>query len=460
MRVFLRSSVLGTVLLAYAPAFAQQEGGIQSRFQIEQRFEFEQNPSLEVGGTADQAVLATELNYGLESQTRIDSFALDTSGVFRARNLDDEVASDLESLGLGLQYSRTAANAELSFSGNVTRQQIDTLRSLDEFINADGNLELPEDFSDLAGTGRRTRYVTGAEILLGTQSSLEFQFNVGAQGLSYDEITNPDLVDVQRRNVGVIARLDFTDLLTGRVGYRFAENDENNVEQTLRTVESASLGFSLDLSPTTTFDAELGNQTTEINEISGDSETTNLVGSATLSFDQPNGVAIAGLNVARDGAGDRITTLDFTRDMELPLGALETRVGLTRSTESDLEFVGSLDWTREFPTGALSLRLDRAVAPNEDDQTQRETIVGAFFQQSINRVSSFNLEALVSLSGETRNSNEVMRTDLAVGYNRNLTRDWSLNTGLRFTARDEDTVGQAESSQFSISIGREFNARR
>lgn len=460
VRVSLRFLSLCVVCSAGLPGFAQDTGGIQTRFGFEQGIEFERNPSLAIDGTDNQTALATTLTFGLESSGRAHQLALDTSAIFRARNASDETTSAVDSVGARLSYQRVGANSELQFNSSIDRREIDTLLTIADFLTDDGTLELPEDLSDLSGTGLRFDRAISASLLLGTQGPLGFQIDLGTNALRYEDTTDPSLIDVERRNVGVTASAAFSEVLTGRVSYRFEDNDEDNLAQTFRTVQNVSLGFDLAASPRLTLSGALGTQTTRIEDIGGDSETSDLTGNLGLSYDLPNGNAGATLDVARDALGDQITTLVASRRLELPRGALGTQFGVTQSSESDLEFVGSLDWTRAFPAGALTLRLDRSVAPDEDDLTQTETVAGAFYRQSVNRVSAINFEALVTVAGETAVANEVRRTDVAIRYERALTRDWSLNAGLRFTSRDEETVGEAETSQISLSIGREFNARR
>ena len=141
----MRNTLLSAVSLAAAGSLAlhplmgiaQDTGGLQLTFGVEQRFESNDNLGLDVvsAGTTNQAT--TRLSFGLLTETRSASLAFDTSASLRAANgpgfSGTEVA--LADPRISLTYSRTAANANLDVKARVQTTDVEFLRSLEDFID-------------------------------------------------------------------------------------------------------------------------------------------------------------------------------------------------------------------------------------------------------------------------------------------------------------------------------------
>lgn len=453
--LILRTGLCAACLLPVAAATAQE-----TVFGIEQGLEYGRNTSLSVPAEGDRLSAVTRLSYELTTATRTQELSFGADAVFRIENFDDETTSEFESPTVTLAYSREGANGSFDIAARYATRDIDTLPLISDFIGDDGVLDLPEDFADLTGSGQRTDYAATSTLVVGSAAPLRFQLDLGVSGTTYDDVTDPDLEDSETANIGLTTGLRFSDVFTGRVGLRYAVTQEDDATDTRREVTSLSIGAIYEISPRATLDASIGTERTVTEETTGDDETSGLTGRLAFGYDMPNGDVQVVLDASRDVEGDRITTFTIGRSIELPAGELSASLGVTNLENDDVSLIGSIDWTRELPTSQVLFRLNRSVSVDSDADTRRRTLAGAYYDYQVNRLSALNLGLTYILDEESDASNRVERADLIAGYSYALTADWDLRTGLGFSVRDEDTVGRAEATVVTISIGREFRARR
>jgi predicted porin len=456
----LRFATVGALCLHSVPVPAQDVSGVQQIFGIEQGLEYGRNTSLSVPADGDRLAATSTLSYGIVTETRTQRLSFDIQGTYLIESEAGDTGGAIDGPVLTLSYSREAANASLDVSAEYRTEQIESLRSLTDFLGEDGVLDAPDDFTDLTGTGRRTRYSADATLVLGREDPLGFQFDLRTSGTTYQDETDPDLTDETEVGVGAATRLRISPVLTGTVGLSYAVTEEEDAAQTRRTVSDLDFGVIYDISERATLEATIGSSRTRTETTTDDTETTGLTGRLALGYDMSNGDISASLDASRDVEGDQVLTLLVSRDLALPAGSLSASIGATSQENDDVSLIGSLDWRQELPTSSLLLRLDRSVTVDSDADTRRRTLAGAYYTYDINTFSGLTLGATYVVSEASSATNEVTRSDITATYSYALTRDWDLNTAVGYTVRDEDTVGRATSPLVAVSIAREFTARR
>ena len=74
----------------------------------------------------------------------------------------------------------------------------------------------------------------------------------------------------------------------------------------------------------------------------------------------------------------------------------------------------------------------------------------------MNEISSISLDITYELSEAP--SERIEQVSFGAGYSRNLTADWSLNSGVGYRVRN-DADGHSESPTLFVSISRDFTFR-
>lgn len=420
-----RTTLLGAVpiagLVAFAPLSggAQGSGGVQLTFGVEQRFETNDNLGLDVvsAGTTSQAT--TRLSFGLLTETRSSSLEFNTSAALRVADGPDfsgtEVA--LADPQMSLAYSRTTANAELDVKARLRQANVEFLRSLEEFIDDKGEIVLPE---DTTGTGTQLSHGLDVALTWGEEAPLGFGLSAGISGINYIDTTSATLVDSQRLYAGASARMTLSEVTTANVSLRFSTYDDDGVGTTRRDTLSFNAG---------------------------------------LTHMLPSGQLTSRLTAANTEDGTRLG-LSFGRDFDLPAGALQASIGVTRSASGETNLTGSLKLTKELPQGAITAELRRSVAAGSDDSEQLATALLLGYSQELTPLSSLNLDLSYVQREPTGAGASVTDGTVSATYRRAVTEDWNMDVGYRHRVRDEDGVGRARSNSVFMVLKRDFSIRR
>lgn len=456
-----RAAILGAVCLPILPALAQEIDAVRMNFGINQRFESGDNLALENPSQGNSAISTTRLSFGLISETERQSIELDVSGALTIQNTPDTDGTETNFGTPNFRFSYDLAGADSAFGVNANYNVafIDTL-SLSDFINEDGILELPEDFSSLAGTGERTNYGVSATLELGQNAPLGFNLSAGVSGIDYNDVTDPNLFNYNRSFLGARALLRFSPVLTGSVGLRYSTYDASDDEQTYRTRTTGNVGLEYAISSRASLEASVG--VTEVNTETLDQPTTNTtspVGSLGYVLDMPNGGLTADFVASADENGNERLNFVVGRNLDLPDGNLSFTLGLTDPEFGDVAPIGSLGWERDLPDGQITARISRRVSSSNNDDTALTTLVAFGYNKNITDLSGIGLDLTYGESDATENTGRVTRTGISATYRYALTQDWNLNTGVNYRTREEEGEGQASSPTIFLSIGRNFDFR-
>lgn len=457
----LRRSIFGALCLPIPSVMAQDAGGVQVVFGVEQGIELGSNIGLEIPDEGNSISAPTRLTFGVSSETRVQRLSFEAGGTYRFENLDGENDSELDATNMALEYTRDGANASLGIFADYSVEQIDTLRTFDDFVGDGGVVELPPDFTDLTGDGLRTSYGADVTLILGNEDApLGFQFDLGTSGTTYDDTTDSDLTNEERAYVTASARAQLSPVLTSTLGAGYTYVDEDDATETKRDIWNIDAGVSYLISPRTTIDAGLGyvwNRTEETTGVTNFDGPTGLLG---VSYDMPNGVLGAILDSRRAEDGTRIQSFRVLRDMDLPAGPLSASIGLARGGSEDPAVVGSLNWVKALPSGSFTVRLDRSMVVDSDDDLRVTTLGGVDYRYDINAISSLIFDLSYAVSEASDALDRVDEGSLTATYSRALTAEWDFNAAVGYRIRDESGTGQANSFLVSATIGRSFRTWR
>ncbi|MCI2401143.1 hypothetical protein [Aliiroseovarius subalbicans] len=438
--------ILGCVL-----SIPAQADGLDMTFGLEQRLEADSNPGLDAGGSETEISASTQLSFGLVRETPLDRFSFTASGLVRAElSPDAELRFDDQKLGLG--YAREGANSGFEIEAGYHRANIAYLQPLSDFLNDDGEIELPEDLEDLNGTGTRENLSLSTQLELGRDAPLGATFTARFLDRSYSGTTNPDLFDSQRTKLGTDIHLRLSPVAEGSLGLNYHLYDADDTEGTRRETTTTQVGIHYDVSPILQFEASLGYAIIDTEEFAITTRTEGMFGRLTAELERPNGTVTADLHsdITEDGT---IHTFRIGRALDLPSGALAASIGVSKPEGGPSHLIGSLDWRHDLPTGKLNAQLLRSVGFDDDDGITTTTALALGYSHEINNVSGLNFDLNYAVIDDPTESRE--RGKFTAVYQRALTADWGLNAGYRYRTRDSD----AESHAIFLSIGREFSGR-
>ncbi|MCB6180110.1 hypothetical protein LHP98_18485 [Rhodobacter sp. Har01] len=427
------------------------------RLGVEQRFEYGDNLGLDIPEEGTTALASTALSFALISETRTQSFILESGADLRFE--DGPAGSDIGIMDprVNLRYRRDAANSSLSLSGYYRESEVDYLRPLEDFVNEDGVIELPEDLADLNGSGTRIGFGASAGLELGTSAPLGLQLRAGFSGLDYRDVTDLDLVPIRRSNAGATVRLRFSPVSEGRIALDRKLYDAEDPEQTYRETTSVSAGYSHELSSRAVLDLSLGYSVIDSEEFGVTTREEGADAGLSLDYAMPNGSASAEFTASTTQDGTRLE-LTFGRSLDLPTGALSARLGLTQPEGGDVELIGGLSWRRDLPTGRLTASVERAVKATNQDEQRLTTFVSLGYDHDINAVSGIGLDMSYALIEESGVPGSDDRASLTARYSRDLTPDWAMNLGLAYQMREE-TGERSDSLSVFLTLGRSFDFR-
>ena len=455
-----RAALLGAVSLPVLPALAQEIDAVRMSFGVEQGFEFGDNLALEDPSEGESSIATTTLSFGVVTATERQQLDFNISGALQIQNTPntDGTETGFADPRVDLAYTLNGRDSQFTVDGTYFESDIDTL-SLSDFIDRDGVVVLPEDFSNLQGTGTRASYDLGLRLQMGLEAPLGFDLSAGASGIDYTDTNDPNLFNYNRTYAGARALFRPNDVLTGSVGLRYSTYDASDDTLTYRTRTTGDVGLEYDISPRATLTASLGLTEITTEELGLPDDTTDSpVGSIGYLLDMPDGQITVNLDATVDENGDQRTNLVFGRSRDLPDGQLSYTLGLTDPEFSSVEPIGSLRWQRDLPAGQISAQLSRAVTTTSEDETDLSTLVVLNYEQSINDVSGFGLTASYGQTDGTGTSDSTTRTGISATYRHALTADWGLNTGVSYRTLD-DNGGNASSPSVFLNIGRRFDFR-
>lgn len=440
-------------------------GGVTLSFGVGLRLRADSNPRLRFGDDEEgEVALATDLGFGLLSQTRRQRLALDLDGSLVASSNpgEDDESLAVEAPRLAFVYGREGARARLGAALRLRRVDLDEARVIDLDGAFDG---LPGSDDLEVSDGTRTDLDAEVEIATGLDRPLGFELGLSADLRRFEDTTDPDLTDRDILGAEAALRLDLTGRLTTRLVLDATDLDDASGESR----ESRALGVSAAYAATerTRFTAALGGARVEalrFVDLDDDGEddalrerdTSGVEASLGVVHDLPRGTISAGVETALEEGGRR-DTIRVARGFDLSEGtSLAASVGLTRGGDDDSSVVADLAYTQDLARGALTASLRRRAGTDADGQDVVSTTAGLGLSQAITRASGVTLDLDFAVVEEEAEDESL--AELRLAYVRSLTPDWSLSAGYELSRRAEGD-DDATSNALFLSLDRGFLIR-
>ncbi len=419
------AALLVAVMIPALPLIAQEDGGIELRATLTQRFERLTNASLDPDSDGTTLRSNTGLGFVLTSGTRLDRVTLGFGGSLRRVDAPLDVDSTdfgFESPYANLRYARSVGDASFETGIGVNVEDISYLESLGlTIVETDTDTDTVDDtpvvdLDERYGTGTRRRIRADAALRFGIDGPAELGLFANVHSIRYSDA---------------------------------GSSSEDSDSYGLRGL------LSLALAPDLTLDGGLGySQFRNDSDGQRDTWTMNLA----LARSLPRGTLSTSVRLTQTEDGTR-STAGLGWVQPLPEGSARASIGLTRATNGDLGLSGALHWDRSLPEGDVSASLGHGYAANDDDRETMYTNAALSLSRPLTRLTSLDL-------GVAYVQNEIVDTDtsnrqgeISAGISHQLGHDWSLGAGYRHIERRENDADWAGSDNLYLSIGRSFSVR-
>lgn len=426
------------------------------RFGIYERLESGRNLGLDVPEEGHGTIASTIFSFGLNSETRNQVFNLDATTALRFSNLPDEGSeTDFGDTRLNLDYAREAANAGMLLEAGYLGYDIGFLRSLSDFVDDEGVINLPPDFADLTGGGTRREYDLRAEFDFGRQDLIGYNFFARVNSLSYSDTTDAGLFDEDTVEAGVGMTFSLSPRTSAALDYGFERNDRDDSDQTVEDTTELVFAIAHEASSRTVLDFSLGYSKIDESRLSGDEITEGFIGGLGLEYAMPNGEITANLDSTLESEG-RLDTLTVGRNLDIPNGIFSVSFGGARVPGGESDWIGSLIYEQERGPNDVFVRFSREVTANAERELRYETVADIGYVRFLSPVSRIGFGAIYALVDETASDPRTEYSELSAVYSHRLTEYWNFNTGVNYRVRDEDGLGKATSPLVFVQVGRDF----
>ncbi len=461
----MRAAAVGALGLYAISATAQETGGLQMYVDVNEQLAYDTNNSLEPGGEENTSSSTTTLTFGLTSETRTDKLSASLGGVLRVVSGPGRsgTEAEIDDPTLRFSFARDTGNASFDIGANYQRTPVDFTRPLSDFFDPDtGLIVLPDDLDDLEGRGNRTSIGANVEVELFKNAPAGLTLRASKNILRYSDTTDSGLFRTERTNFGADVRLTFSDVLEGTGSVSRSTYEAEDDDQTDRVTDKYSFGLEYSASSRLTLEGRVGYSRTETDEGIGPARMTSVEDGATFRFaaeyDLANGSMGATLTSDVDQNARR-NTLEFNRSFDLPDGDLSASIGVTRGSADNTEVIGSLNWSKELPTGVLSAQVSRSVTTSNDDDERLSTALTLNYAHTINELSSISLTTTLVESDLLTGGDSASRFNASATYSYELTQDWDLNAGYTYRRNKDEGQEVADSHSIFLGVGRRFNLR-
>lgn len=479
-RAFIAGS-LGVGLILGQNVLAQESdgsGGLRLTFGLSSSVRVDDNPELSFGDKNETAFWDNRLSFGVISERGIDTFRLNVNaGLQLLAEEQGGFGTNFDDPRLSFRYDRRGVNSTFGLSADFRQNR---LQYLDPLLNplpgAGGGIggeageppisegEVPPDSTDLIqSSGRRLVYSLGATLELGVNDPLGLRIEARRQERDYRNVNDPELFDTSTDTLNATLRYDISPRLRTRLRLSERQYSASDSLQTDRETQDYTLGATLDLNKTLELDASIGGTriltdetiggTRQSREQNGTNASVSLVqqmtnGQVALSF-----IRSYGVNSGR-------STIEVSRQLELPRGSLEAALGATRGIEGNTEVTGRLAYTQDLLRGAISASVQRNVTTNILNEDVLTTRASVNYKADLTGISalSLGLDYTRISDGGSGASTERERATFRASYSRDLTDEVAMVAGYQHRLRSEGG-DQADSNSVFFTLSRKFDLR-
>ena len=411
------AALIACLVLAAGGAQAQSAGGESPTgrgltFSVSAGLAATDNPDFRRNPGDGELRASTDLGLRLRNDTALGSLVLDANTLLVQKFSGDDKGFERPRQGISLSYRREGVNAALDLKASLRESRIDFLRPLSDFIDENGQIDLPADLDDLTGTGWQRQTGIDTTLTLGRTARFGVILGAGLSETSYRDASNPTLEDSERRHASARMRFDVTPITRLDLALRYS-----------------------------------------IFEESGDRRETWSLDPG-LAFERPDGTIRALLGVTRTEDGTRLSA-EVGRMIERPWGRLDGRIGAVRLANGNTALSGGLRLTYALPRAQLAVALDRSAISGSDDDEVLRTALTVNYQQAVTEISSLSLNLAYVENDNGATGRVTDNASFGLGYNHALTEDWSVILGYNYRMRREsDLPGRTSENEVSVMLRR------
>lgn len=446
---YYRTGVAAFILASCSAVALAQDGGLQATLDVAQELNWSDNPEFETGNPESEAQLRTNLSFGLSSTTAVQSVGLQVGGAleFGQGDGDDGFTDPFANL----TFARDTGNSTLNASLRYRESDVDgSLLLLDEF----DNIDLVSDPGTRADTNLQLGFETGKNASFGVSGEA---FLITRD---FQNTADPDLTDSERVGGELALRFDLSRVMTATLSTAFEDFDVDGTDSDREErIVDASLAY--DISPSLTATARLGFATTDV--ITPQTVGPDLVRTEEglgFGFGLTQEVSNGSWRLALDSdvrSNGRRSQATLRRAFILPDGGLAISVGATKSEDQSTNALFGMDYSRDFPTGRLTVALNQNVSTNSDTQETLNTSLNVSYNQQINSVSSW--QAGLSLADSNVLGSDIddrLRVNFNTSYRHELGSEWGLVGGYRHSNLDTEDGNDASSNTVFLRLEKQF----
>ncbi|GIT93289.1 hypothetical protein JANAI61_37470 [Jannaschia sp. AI_61] len=413
-----RAVLLGVLLGATALGAVAQEygtGGVQVTLSSGVRASVEDNRALEPVSAGTSQEIVAPLSFNILSETRNSRLSVDFGGELGSVDIAGTSTDgdlDLRDAFAGLSYTRSSADARLSFDASVRDSDL----SRGAVLDANG-----VDLIDGTATQRRSQ----AEVRLDWNTDTRAAF-------------------------GAFARLNRTD---------YRDGTATGISGTLDDSQRETFGLTsrLDLSTAAQLDLGLSWSTFSSDGTPGDRDTVTF--EAGLLIDRPLGALTGDLEVVDTEAGERLS-LSVGRILSFPRGQVAASLGAVRGVSGETFATAGLSGAYEMSRGMLTYGAARDVRSSDEDDSERlVTNLSLGYIHDATAVSQVQFNLNYAETEATATGLSAATTTVGASYDRELTEDWRMSVGYRHRHRAQDGAASANSNQLFLNLNRDFVTR-
>ena len=392
----------------------QQNEGPSTQFGLTTGVMFNDNRGLDDDSLGSTTELVTRLDFTLRFATPIQD--LELTGDIGLRTVNgaerDNLPGGFNDPNIRLSYGRQSRDAALDVT--VFASERDVISTSLQLIEDTSNFEL------LSDIGSVLRFGFDTDLELRRRAPFGVTLSAGFTGLRYSDDASADLTDQDRFRIGALFRLDLDPATRATLNARLTTFEDDGTPEGRRDT------YTLD---------------------------------GLLRRNLRNGSATARAVAVSTEDGKRYT-LSVGRSIETELWDVSGTAGVTRGVEGDLSAIGTIDVTRTLKNGSWSANFSRAVVSSSDDQQQDITALGLGYSTQLDALTLFSTNLSYTDRSDTDAGGGGSLGLLGLTVQHTLTEDWRLDVGLQHRVNKNTAGIRARDNQISISLRRDFFARR
>ncbi len=477
----IRMTVAG---LASVPLLAVAQdadrGGLTVTLDVSQSVEASTNRDFVIDPQDTSLLSNTGFELGIASRRRAEQLSARIGGDLLYGSFGDADSGDGGDGGNGedsglndpfaaIDYARQGANSRLSFAARYTErdvsdfvfdpdQSFDAVDAVDEdIVDLDDLLELEEDdlvFSD----GTRASTDLRFDLRTGIDDPVSFRLTGASNAVTYRDIESDALNDRTTDSLRAEIGFRLSPTTTARVTAGTVRRGEDGETGTDRDTTSFGVGLGYDISPILRFNGSVGLTEIDGSDADGDFSESGTSADLGLSQQRPNGTIDYGFSSDIDENGRR-TSVSLGRALDLRRGDIDVSLGVSDSDQTDPALTSRIRYNHPLRDGAISAGLSRVARSQDDGDEVLSTRIDVDYLYRINSVSRLSTSFDLARSEELETGEQTTATDLGLGYSRDLTRDWALNTGLRYRVSEQDPGETRDDVRLSLGVSRTFTFR-